>query len=808
MKGEVTSLLLNDASILVLVTSGGEIQKWARMSLEEGQVSDGVVKDSAAVAAKVSELFRDLRLNNTKVSVGLSGVNSVARVISLPPMPEGMIGNHIKAKLGKDLSVPLDTLCFFWQTVESTENEIRVFSIAYPRNTIDSMLNTLHQAGITAISLELAPLALARVAGKATAVVVDVRSFEVDIVVLSNRVPEIVTSIILPRDRSLRDNVPVIQEALNRIISFYTAENNLRNELAVILLGDVAAEPDLYTTLSRDQGYSVIPFSPLFKYPESMEADRYATNIGLALKEASVGLELSSFVNLNMMPEISRPGSSLWTRVRTWPRRLASSISAMVTRPVTTIYVEDNKLRLMVTKGLKVVKWGKIDLEPGLVSDGVVEDPAAVAQKVLELFTKHDVKRGKVVVGVTGLHSLHRTIVFPRLSKSELAEAVKRDSQRELPVPLSDLYLSWQVIDTSREETKVFSIAYPKKLADGLVDMLRRAGITAQLMDLASMAISRATGSVTNVAVDVRDVEVDITVLTQGVPEVLRTIRFPTGRTAGDRLSLVKEELRRTLDFYKARNPSHSALPVFLSGEIDMDPDIYLSWSKELGCPVLPPAPPIYYPDDMPVVSYMTNIGLSLKKSSVSADHITLVNLNALPDIYRQRQIPWGKAIAPAAGILGLVLIAYGGFLVWDKTSDINLLNSQIADTSVEAVLSETLQRSQEQQIAELEERVSEASRSREIVADAYEMIVNLQQTLKDDIELAVYSLQDRVTLTSMSHSGDILVVTGGARTEQQVFEYARTLDMSSRFSEIVVTGIRQNSEQGVDFTLTFQRRD
>ena len=44
--------------------------------------------------------------------------------------------------------------------------------------------------------------------------------------------------------------------------------------------------------------------------------------------------------------------------------------------------------------------------------------------------------------------------------------------------------------------------------------------------------------------------------------------------------------------------------------------------------------------------------------------------------------------------------------------------------------------------------------------------------------------------------------VRGKGNEEADVLEYARVLEMSGRFSEIVITGIGQMEQKGVSFTL------
>ena len=51
----------------------------------------------------------------------------------------------------------------------------------------------------------------------------------------------------------------------------------------------------------------------------------------------------------------------------------------------TTLYIEDNEIKLLVTRRNTVEKWASFLLEPGLVSDGVILDEDKVADNIRSL---------------------------------------------------------------------------------------------------------------------------------------------------------------------------------------------------------------------------------------------------------------------------------------------------------------------------------------------------------------------------------------------------------------------------------------
>ncbi len=114
-------------------------------------------------------------------------------------------------------------------------------------------------------------------------------------------------------------------------------------------------------------------------------------------------------------------------------------------KKVVTLYIDDTSLRLVVTAGKRIKKWAELPLEPGLVKGAVVIKEAEVAAKIKQLFKAQKIKTRKVVVGLSGLHSLTRPITLPQLPKAMLDEATIREAKRVLPVPLDQFYLLWQI---------------------------------------------------------------------------------------------------------------------------------------------------------------------------------------------------------------------------------------------------------------------------------------------------------------------------------------------------------------------------
>src|SRR4030042_856542 len=127
-----------------------------------------------------------------------------------------------------------------------------------------------------------------------------------------------------------------------------------------------------------------------------------------------------------------------------------------------TLDIEDTSIKIMSVKGRQVEAAASLPLEPGLVHDGVIINPTAVGQRISELMAAHGIAEKKVVVGISGIHSIYRTVNIPKLPKNLIDEAAPRQAERVMPVPLNELYTSWQTISMSDIETTLCIVGLPR----------------------------------------------------------------------------------------------------------------------------------------------------------------------------------------------------------------------------------------------------------------------------------------------------------------------------------------------------------
>ena len=477
-------------------------------------------------------------------------------------------------------------------------------------------------------------------------------------------------------------------------------------------------------------------------------------------------------------------------------------------KQIVTLCIDDANVRLLVTRGKRIKKWAELPLDLGLTKVNVAVKEAEVAARIKQLLKSQKVRAKKVILGLSGLHCLTRPLTLPQLPRAMLEEAVMREAKRVLPVPLEQLYISWQTISATEKEIRVFLVAIPCNTADALLKMLRQVGLKPYLMDLKPLALARVVKETTAVIVDVQPTEFDIVIMADGIPQPVRTLSFPSeALPLSKKLSMIKKDLNRTIEFYNSNNPEKPLAPdvnIFVSGELADEPELCKRLSNDVGHPVLPMQSPLKQPLLMNPTHYMMNIGLALKELAKEAGP-SVATLNALPTPYRPKPISLARIVAVPAAVTAIGLLAVLLMLIQDASASVDSM-SNCLDTANHLIKQKQTQKKElTEGIAKLEKMIAEAEASFNTFTAALGNIDRQGDMINGDLEVTVSSLLSTMSLTGISHNSGKLTIHGTSPSEAEVLSYARTLDASGRFSEVTVASIRKAECGKMDFTLVLK---
>ena len=468
---------------------------------------------------------------------------------------------------------------------------------------------------------------------------------------------------------------------------------------------------------------------------------------------------------------------------------------------VTTLSIRDTSIDLLVMKGEQVEKWASSPLEPGLVSQGLIVDEAQVADKVEQIFKETGAQTSKVITALSGHDSLYRIITLPELPEAVLPEAVRREAKRTIPTPLEDIYFSYQHIPSTKGESRIFLVTFPRELVDALVRTLRQAGVKPYVMDLAPLALCRIPNEPRAIIVNTRLDYLDVAVIADRIPQVIRRLSLP-GETESleERLPLIAEEFNRTIAFYNSSHmetPLDSTVPVFICGDLAEAPDTWQSLVGQSGYTVSALPSPVEAPEGFNSNEFMVNIGLALREMRIEKEeaNFSLVNFNALPEVYLPAGFSIVRVLLPVVTVIGIGLIILVVILILNNRANIEALTSEVtvAETSVSQ---------QRGQIAKLNSRIPPVEATAEELGGRATTMERRRANIYLDLREIVDLADVQISLTKVAHGGSSITVTGTAPNVGLLYEYARDLRESPRFSKVWVTKV-MGSGTSFEFSLT-----
>jgi type IV pilus assembly protein PilM len=476
-------------------------------------------------------------------------------------------------------------------------------------------------------------------------------------------------------------------------------------------------------------------------------------------------------------------------------------------KKVTTLFIRDDIINLLVVEGKQIKQWARLPLEPGLVRQGLVLDEEQVADKLKELFKLEKVSTDKVIIGLSGHNSLYRLLTLPDLPEAVVAEAVRHEARRVIPVPLDEVYLSYQLVPAPEKERHVFLAAFPRNLVDALIRTLKQAGIEPYIMDLSPLALCRTLFEPRGIIVNARFDHLNIMVMEDRLPQVIRRLTLPgEAKSLSEKLPTIIEELNRTVAFYNSSHqdkPIDSTMPVFVCGDLAETPESWQPLVSQLSYSFSALSSPLESPEGFNANEFMVNIGLALKELSPEkwGINLSLVNFNTLPDVYLSKPLRVSQILIPAGITVGIGLVIFLAFFTWNGMAHNKVLRSQLAPIESHISLERAEIATLQEQIGLIQAQIEPVEATTGILNTTLTSLGESREVFDGDLSEIDRLKPTTVDFTEVNHTGDTVTISGVAPDEKKIFKYARDLRSCDRNFTVIISSITAISEdEGFNF--------
>ena len=255
-------------------------------------------------------------------------------------------------------------------------------------------------------------------------------------------------------------------------------------------------------------------------------------------------------------------------------------------------------------------KMAIFDTPASVVKDGVIVDEALLADTLQRMASRNGFAGRQVAAALGGRSLFIREVTFPRMTETELRQAIRWDLDKYVPFSPDQLYFDfWLTGPGATEfETRVLLVAVPRDVTDSLVRVLNKAGLKPVAIDIEPLAIQRTLPETSDcMLIDCGSAISQVTLFQKGAPVFTRNIPIggnqltemmmeglDVSREEAELLkqrsgeffgepgndigkTTVKEQLdrivgelagevRRTLEYYQVQNRSVSISQVFITG--------------------------------------------------------------------------------------------------------------------------------------------------------------------------------------------------------------------------------------------------
>lgn len=145
------------------------------------------------------------------------------------------------------------------------------------------------------------------------------------------------------------------------------------------------------------------------------------------------------------------------------------------------------KIAQLEKKGLKILT--RTPIPKDVIKEGEIKKE----DELIELLKKavKDIKTPYAVCSLPEQHAFVKVLDLPEMKESEIKEAIKWETEANIPLSLDEVYLDWRIIPV-KSNIKVLINVAPKTLVDKYLKVLRRAYIEPMVFEIESVATARS----------------------------------------------------------------------------------------------------------------------------------------------------------------------------------------------------------------------------------------------------------------------------------------------------------------------------
>ena len=195
--------------------------------------------------------------------------------------------------------------------------------------------------------------------------------------------------------------------------------------------------------------------------------------------------------------------------------------------PLIGLDISSSGIKIMSIDSKKwlVNGYGSVDIDPKKMREAL-EDPAnpLIADSIKDLIKNKTIgtlNGNRVAVAVPTARSFTRTFTLPASAEKSLDEAVSLEAEQYIPIPISTLYIDYQIIERKNKTITVLMSAMSRVIIDNITKSIENAKLFPTLIEPSINSVGRVLtatedGTLPTVIVDIGPTSTDIAILDKG----------------------------------------------------------------------------------------------------------------------------------------------------------------------------------------------------------------------------------------------------------------------------------------------------
>lgn len=148
---------------------------------------------------------------------------------------------------------------------------------------------------------------------------------------------------------------------------------------------------------------------------------------------------------------------------------------------------------LLKTKtGYKLKRVGFLDIPPGLIENGIIQEPLEVAELIRKLMKECRIKNCNVAISVGGYSVIVKKLVLQNVPNDKLDEAITFEAEQYIPFNIEDVDLDYEIIgedETNPNNLNILMVAGKKDFINDYINVVQMAGLNPCVVDVDAFAL-------------------------------------------------------------------------------------------------------------------------------------------------------------------------------------------------------------------------------------------------------------------------------------------------------------------------------